>query len=74
MLIKKTRSGLVGSLHYTSTLSEEEANKIKFYFNYDMIGSMNPKYAVYTDNEDHKYGAVHLYEYLKAAGKPAEYA
>ncbi|KAL3952504.1 hypothetical protein ACCO45_012447 [Purpureocillium lilacinum] len=66
-------SGLVGSLYYTSQLKEEEADKIKFYFNYDMIGSLEPEYAVYADNDDHKYGAKPLFDYLKAKGKPAEY-
>lgn len=33
------RTGLVGSLYYGSQLSESEADKIRFYFNYDMIGS-----------------------------------
>lgn len=67
------RVGLVGSRYYTSTLSEEEADNIKFYFNYDMIASMYPQYVVYADNEAHEYGAVHLFDYIKEAGFPAKY-
>ncbi|KAL3424104.1 peptidase family M28 [Phlyctema vagabunda] len=67
-------SGLVGSLYYTSQLSEEEADKIRFYFNYDMIGSPFPVYAVYKgDNAGDAIGAQILYDYLVAAGKPAYY-
>jgi len=67
-------SGLIGSLYYTSQLSEEEADKIKFYFNYDMIGSPNPIWAVYKgDNPGDAPGAQILYDYLVAEGKPAYY-
>ncbi|KAL7628670.1 hypothetical protein AAE478_000185 [Parahypoxylon ruwenzoriense] len=65
-------SGLVGSLHYTSTLSEAEADRIRFYFNYDMIGSPAPVFAVYTgDNEGDMAGAQPLRDYLVAAGRDA---
>ncbi|KAH8594309.1 hypothetical protein B0O99DRAFT_625565 [Bisporella sp. PMI_857] len=65
-------SGLVGSLYYTSQLSEAEADKIRFYFNYDMIGSPFPVYAVYQGtNPGDAYGAQPLLDYLIAAGKPA---
>ncbi|KEY69352.1 hypothetical protein S7711_09744 [Stachybotrys chartarum IBT 7711] len=65
-------SGLIGSLYYTSTLPEEERNKIRFYFNYDMIGSINPKFDVYVgDNEGDAYGAALLEEYLLEQGRPA---
>lgn len=67
-----TRSGLVGSLHYGSKLTEAEADKIRFYFNYDMIGSPKPSYTVYADNDAHRVGASPLLDYLKAKGKPAE--
>ncbi|KAL6365332.1 hypothetical protein LRP88_01320 [Fusarium phalaenopsidis] len=39
-------SGMIGSFHYTSNLSKEEASKIRFYFNYDMIASPQPYYIV----------------------------
>lgn len=62
--------GLVGSLHYTSQLSADEANKIRYYFNYDMIGSPNPAYIVYQGEET---GSNILFDYLESKGKPAEY-
>ncbi|KAK2616529.1 hypothetical protein QQS21_000572 [Conoideocrella luteorostrata] len=65
-------SGLIGSLYYGSKLTEAEADKIRFYFNYDMIGSINPFYAVYADSDAHKVGANPLMEYLKGKGKPAD--
>ena len=40
------RSGLAGSYYYGEQLTEEEADSIRFYFNYDMIGSPKPKYWV----------------------------
>lgn len=67
-------SGLVGSLHYTSSLTPDEADKIRFYFNYDMVGSPNAEYQIYLgDNEGDEVGASKLLEHLKAAGKPAYY-
>ncbi|ODA76865.1 hypothetical protein RJ55_07381 [Drechmeria coniospora] len=66
-------SGLVGSLYYTSKLSESEADKIRFYFNYDMIGSPNASYAVYRDNDADLVGAAPLVEHLRKNNKPAEY-
>ncbi|CAI4219100.1 unnamed protein product [Parascedosporium putredinis] len=63
-------SGLVGSLYYTSQLSSEEADKIRYYFNYDMIGSPNPAYVVYDGEE---IGSQKLFDYLKAAEKPVEF-
>ncbi|KAH7329506.1 hypothetical protein B0I35DRAFT_386447 [Stachybotrys elegans] len=66
-------SGLLGSLYYGSQLSEEEADKIKFYFNYDMIGSIAPSYAVYADNEAHQVGGSLLIDYLQANGADAYY-
>ena len=62
--------GLVGSLYYTNQLSSEEADKIRFYFNYDMIGSPVPSYIVY---ESEEIGSKKLFDYLEAAGKPAQY-
>ncbi|PKS13267.1 hypothetical protein jhhlp_000038 [Lomentospora prolificans] len=63
-------SGLVGSLYYTSQLTAEEADKIRYYFNYDMIGSPNPSYIIYDGEE---IGSKKLFDYLEAAGKPAAY-
>lgn len=62
--------GLVGSLYHTSQLSAEEADKIRYYFNYDMIGSPNPSFTVYRGEE---IGSKKLFDSLEAAGKPAEY-
>ncbi|KAJ6256789.1 Serine/threonine-protein phosphatase [Drechslerella dactyloides] len=68
-------SGLVGSLYYTKNLSEEEADKIRFYFNYDMIGSIAPFFRVYQGkNPGDVHGAKVLHSYLSAKGKPAEFA
>lgn len=39
-----------------------------------MIGSIQPRFIVYSDNEAHEYGAVPLFEYLKAAGVNPEYS
>ncbi|KAK4664628.1 uncharacterized protein QC763_512440 [Podospora pseudopauciseta] len=64
-------SGLVGSLYYTSQLSSAEADKIKYYFNYDMIGSIEPIYAVGSD-ENSGVGPQLLEEYLVAQGKTVE--
>ncbi|QPH02626.1 hypothetical protein C2857_006840 [Epichloe festucae Fl1] len=65
-------SGLIGSLYYGSKLSEAEADKIRFYFNYDMIASVAPFYAVYADNDAHRLGADPIAEYLRSKGKPAD--
>jgi len=66
-------SGLIGSIHYVSQLSEKEKDKIRFYFNYDMIGSPNPFYRVYADTDAHKAGGHFLFDYLTEKGYPAEY-
>lgn len=64
--------GLVGSLFYTSNLSPAEADAIRFYFNYDMIGSPVPVYGIYVgENPADKVGAQLLLDYLTAKGKPA---
>lgn len=65
-------NGLIGSLYYTSQLSEAEADKIKYYFNYDMIGSPFPTYAIY-QAENSGPGAQELLDYLSAQGKPANF-
>jgi aminopeptidase Y len=64
-------SGLVGSLYYTSKLSEEELDKIKFYFNYDMIGSPFPMFGIGQD-ELSGTGAKVLEEYLRSKGKDVQ--
>lgn len=66
-------SGMIGSTFYVSNLSKEEASKIRFYYNYDMIASPQPHYIVYADSDAHKAGARYLYEYLTKQGYPAEY-
>ncbi|RYP49734.1 hypothetical protein DL768_004603 [Monosporascus sp. mg162] len=67
-------SGLVGSLYYTSNLSAAEADRIRFYFNYDMIGSPYPVFAVYEgDNPGDSFGAARLHDYLTSRGYPAYY-
>ncbi|KAI1070820.1 hypothetical protein LB507_007069 [Fusarium sp. FIESC RH6] len=66
-------SGMIGSTFYVSHLSKEEASKIRFYYNYDMIASPQPYYIVYADSDAHKAGAKYLYEYLTEQGYPAEY-
>jgi aminopeptidase Y len=64
--------GLVGSLYYTEHLTPSEADKIRFYYNYDMIGSPVPVYGIYAgDNPGDKAGAQLLLDYLVAKGKPA---
>ncbi|KAL2194220.1 peptidase-like protein [Corynascus similis CBS 632.67] len=61
-------SGLVGSLYYTSHLTEAEADRIKYYFNYDMIGSPQPEYGI-ASNDNSGVGPDLLEEYLVAQGK-----
>lgn len=67
-------SGLVGSRYYVANLAEEEKDKIRFYFNYDMIGSPNPFYHVYSDDDADKTGGQILIDYISEKGFPAEYA
>jgi aminopeptidase S len=40
--------GLVGSTHYVSRLSDAEQSKIDAYLNFDMVGSPNAGYFVYS--------------------------
>ncbi|KAK4032895.1 peptidase-like protein [Parachaetomium inaequale] len=61
-------SGLVGSLYYTSHLTEAEADRIKYYFNYDMIGSPQPDFSI-ASNANSGVGPQLLEEYLVAQGK-----
>jgi Zn-dependent M28 family amino/carboxypeptidase len=60
-------SGLVGSLYYTSHLTEAEADSIRYYFNYDMIGSPQPDYSI-ASNENSGVGPQLLDEYLVTKG------
>ncbi|KAF1967756.1 Zn-dependent exopeptidase [Bimuria novae-zelandiae CBS 107.79] len=62
--------GLVGSLYYTEHLTPAEADKIRYYYNYDMIGSPVPVYGIYS-NENSGFGAELLLDYLVSKGKPA---
>jgi aminopeptidase Y len=43
--------GLVGSEHYVRDLSEAEREEIRAYLNFDMVGSPDPKPAVYSDGD-----------------------
>ncbi|KAK4141453.1 peptidase-like protein [Dichotomopilus funicola] len=61
-------SGLVGSLYYTSHLPEEDINKIKYYFNYDMTGSPFPVFSV-EGSDNAGIGTQLLGDYLVAQGK-----
>lgn len=65
-------SGLIGSLYYTTHLNETEADSIKYYFNYDMIGSPAPIYEVYLGNNSGA-PAETLYKYVASQGKNSEY-
>lgn len=66
--------GLIGSLYYTSHLTEQEADAIRFYFNYDMIGSPVPVYGIYVgENPGDMVGAELLLDYLVSKDKPAYY-
>ncbi|KAH7162170.1 hypothetical protein B0J13DRAFT_2689 [Dactylonectria estremocensis] len=67
-------SGLIGSLYYGSKLTSEEADKIRFYFNYDMIGSPYPTYSVYANNDADKVGGDLIVKWLTKKGKDAEYS
>ncbi|KAI1177421.1 peptidase family M28 [Nemania sp. FL0916] len=65
-------SGLVGSLYYTSNLTSEEADKIRFYINLDMVASLDPDYQIYVgDNEGDEVGAGLLMGSLQGNGKTA---
>ncbi|KAF4119382.1 Zn-dependent amino- or carboxypeptidase, M28 family [Geosmithia morbida] len=66
-------SGLVGSLYYVSQLSEAELDAIRFYFNYDMIGSPEPFFHIYADTDAHKTGGQILFDYLEEQGRDVQY-
>jgi aminopeptidase Y len=50
-------SGLVGSTHYVTTLSQGERDKIALYLNFDMIGSPNHVFFVYDGDDSDATGA-----------------
>ncbi|KAF5021266.1 hypothetical protein F66182_6664 [Fusarium sp. NRRL 66182] len=66
-------SGLVGSYYYAEQLTEEEADKIRFYFNYDMIGSPNPRYWVQASKDADRVGGDVLAAWLRKKGKTVEW-
>ncbi|KAL8365383.1 hypothetical protein RB595_004268 [Gaeumannomyces hyphopodioides] len=66
-------SGLIGSQAYTESLNATQADAIRYYFNYDMIGSVNPIYEL-ARNELSGVGPVLLSSYLESKGKPVTYA
>ncbi|KJZ76502.1 hypothetical protein HIM_04231 [Hirsutella minnesotensis 3608] len=57
--------GMIGSTFYANNLTQEEAEQIRFYYNFDMIGSRKAEWTVYASNEADKFGAKYLYEFLK---------
>ncbi|KAL0942950.1 Aminopeptidase [Colletotrichum truncatum] len=65
--------GLVGSYYYTENLSSEEADKIKYYFNYDMIGSPNPIYEL-SSYSNSGIGPQLLADYLESKGKTVSWS
>jgi aminopeptidase Y len=62
-------NGLIGSSAYVANLSETERNKLRFYFNYDMIGSINPKYYVGKHANSRSVVPDMLAKYLQERGK-----
>ncbi|EOO02312.1 putative aminopeptidase y protein [Phaeoacremonium minimum UCRPA7] len=66
-------SGLVGSYYYTEHLTEDEADKIKYYYNFDMIASPYPKYEI-SSYEYSGIGPQLLEDYIVAQGKTVDYA
>jgi Zn-dependent M28 family amino/carboxypeptidase len=61
----------VGSLYYSTHLDEKEKDNIRYYFNYDMIGSIQPAWFIYNDANS-AIGAQRLLDVLRSQGKPAE--
>ena len=67
--------GLVGSSHYVRSLPAEEVAKISGYLNFDMIGSPNAGYFVYSSNGQPDGSAAFeemLNGHYAAAGVPTE--
>jgi aminopeptidase Y len=50
-------SGLLGSTHYVSNLSQEELDQITLYLNFDMIGSPNYVFSIYDGDDSDGIGA-----------------
>jgi aminopeptidase Y len=50
-------SGLLGSTHYVSNLSQEEVDQITLYLNFDMIGSPNYVFSIYDGDDSDGIGA-----------------
>ena len=50
-------SGLVGSTHYVTNLTQAEKDKIALYLNFDMIGSPNHVFFVYDGDDSDGVGA-----------------
>ena len=57
--------GLVGSTYYVNNLPSAERSKIKGYVNFDMIGSPNPGYFVYSSSGQPS-GSLELQRVLEA--------
>ena len=57
--------GLVGSTFYVNNLPSAERSKIKGYINFDMIGSPNPGYFVYSSSGQPS-GSIELQHVLEA--------
>ncbi|KAF4979250.1 hypothetical protein FZEAL_4495 [Fusarium zealandicum] len=66
-------SGLIGSTYYTQQLSKPEADKIRFYFNYDMIASPNPRCFVQASNDVDRVGGTLLADWLRKNGQTPEW-
>ncbi|KAF2679690.1 Zn-dependent exopeptidase, partial [Lentithecium fluviatile CBS 122367] len=62
-------AGSVGSTYYTDHLTLEELAKIKIYFNYDMIGSLNPVYYVANNSIPEAWAAQELWSFIGVQGK-----
>ncbi|OKI29063.1 Leupeptin-inactivating enzyme 1 [Saccharothrix sp. CB00851] len=58
--------GLIGSNHYVNNLPTTERSRIKAYLNFDMIGSPNPGYFVYSASGQPT-GSLQLQQTLQAA-------
>lgn len=66
--LQQNRAGQAGSRHYVSQLSDEEARKIAFYFNFDQMATPHPNYTVHANNDADLYGATVLFEQLQEQG------
>ncbi|KOS21678.1 Aminopeptidase Y [Escovopsis weberi] len=70
-------SGVAALLELADSFKKYEGfnntDRIRFYFNYDMIGSKLAKYRVYADTHADRAGASLLFKYLTDHGKHATY-